>query len=154
MWREYKSTKKQPLYSVWCGMKARCHNSNVDSYKDYGGRGIKICADWQDFTVFSAWAFLNGYDKGMTLERIDVNGDYCPENCCFASMKEQQRNRRNNVFIEIDGSKYLSTDLAEMLGLPTSTISRWIKQGVLFHKLIFGEDPTRTKAKETISARA
>ena len=151
-WRDYINSKSQPLYGVWLGMKARCHNKNVDEYKHYGERGICVCNEWLDFTIFKQWALANGYQKSLSIDRINVDGDYEPENCRFVTQKEQQRNRRNNCYIDIDGEKFLATDIAEMLGLPASTISKWVKQGVIYHKLIFGEDITRTKAKVTKNA--
>lgn len=152
-WDDYVSTKKQPLYGVWLGMKARCNNENVDCYKYYGGRGIRICEEWRDYSSFKNWALDNGYEKGLYIDRIDVNGDYEPSNCRFVTQKTQQRNRRNNSQIKIDDSIYFATDLAEMLGIPSSTISKWTKNNVLYHKLIFGIDYTRKKAKVTISEK-
>lgn len=90
------------LYIVWNGMKQRCYNRNSKSYKYYGGRGIEICEEWRNnFTKFCEWAYSNGYNKNAqfgecTIERINVNGNYEPSNCCFIPLSEQAKNRRNS----------------------------------------------------------
>ena len=77
------------LYKRWVAMKNRCKDSNL---KNYGGRGIAICDEWEEFIPFMNWALANGYDDGLIIERIDVNGDYCPENCIWTSMSKQAEN--------------------------------------------------------------
>lgn len=104
------------LRKVYKGMKNRCYNEYSHSYKNYGGRGITVCDEWlNDFKVFEEWAIATGYDKDAernkyTLDRIDVNKGYSPENCRWITGAEQQRNKRNNVYITIDGVTKLWVD--------------------------------------------
>lgn len=90
------------LYTVWAGMKQRCSNPAHKSYKDYGGRGINVCEEWDDFGKFHDWALENGYNDEAqfgecTLDRIDVDGNYEPNNCRWVTLKEQASNKRNSA---------------------------------------------------------
>lgn len=97
------------LHNIWAGMKGRCYNPKSPSYNRYGGRGIRICDEWilfdheknenTGFLNFYEWAIENGYSDDLSIDRIDVNGNYCPENCRWASVYEQSWNKRNNVYI-------------------------------------------------------
>lgn len=104
------------IYRCWDGIKQRCHNKNDCSYKNYGGRGIKLCKEWERFEPFMKWALENGYRDDLTIDRIDYDGNYCPENCRWATYREQVRNRRNNVWITYNGETKLLIDWIRFFG--------------------------------------
>lgn len=109
---------KSRLYSVWNAMKSRCRNPNAVDYNRYGGRGISVCDDWYySFLHFYQWAIENGYSDDMSIERIDNDGDYCPENCRWATRKEQCRNRSSNARFEYNGESRILTEWCEIFGI-------------------------------------
>ena len=97
------------LYRIWKDMRNRCRNKNVPGYPSWGGRGIRVCEEWGSFEPFFDWSVKHGYEGSLTLDRLDNNGDYTPENCRWVTMKEQSLNRRSNVYLTYDGvTKHLS----------------------------------------------
>lgn len=116
------------LYNVWCSMKQRCDDPNCKAFKDYGGRGITVCDEWnKSFDVFCEWACSNGYDEAAvrgecTLDRIDVNGNYEPSNCRWIAQEVQNINRRNNVRITLQGETKTLSEWCEALNMPYSTV--------------------------------
>ena len=110
-----------PLFKRWSSMLTRCENPNAINYKDYGGRGIKVCEEWHDFEVFYNWAVANGYKPKLTIDRIDSNGNYEPGNCRFANRITQAQNRRSTRFIEFNGETMCLVDWAMEYGVdPTN----------------------------------
>lgn len=103
------------LYRIWVHFKGRCNNPKDRAYKKYGGRGIKICEEWQEFEPFYNWAMANGYNDTLTIDRIDVNGNYEPNNCRWTSYKTQVRNRRITKTVFYNGKEYILGELAEIL---------------------------------------
>lgn len=111
-------------------MKRRCLNKADLAYPKYGGRGIKICDEWlNDFMSFYSWSMENGYSDDLTLDRIDVNGDYSPTNCRWVDMVVQQNNRTNNVKITFAGEEHTIPEWARITGLTRSAIDHRLKRG-------------------------
>lgn len=111
------------IYTIWQGMMTRCYGANEKGYSNYGGRGITVCKRWFKFENF--YEDMGTPPENMTLERIDVNGNYCKENCKWATMKEQQRNKRNNVYFNFDGKDIVISELAENLGINNTSTFRY-----------------------------
>lgn len=84
------------LYTIWCGMRQRCSNEHREAYHFYGGKGVKICEEWNDFLTFKRWAMENGYQDDLSIDRIDHNGDYCPENCRWITISENVARANKN----------------------------------------------------------
>ena len=124
--RTRKYTKEQTssfLYSTWNGMKQRCLDPNSSHYHRYGGRGVTICEEWlNDYSKFYEWAIKNGASKEMTLDRIDVNGDYEPSNCRWADVETQMNNTSQNRFIEYNGEKLTVMQWSRRTGIEEGTI--------------------------------
>ena len=116
------------LYGIWQGMKRRCNPNNSYSPKSY--RNITVCYEWMhDFHSFYDWAMSNGYADNLTIDRIDVYGNYSPDNCRWATYKEQENNRRNNHFIIYKGEKYTLAQLSEKLNLSQQALRFRINSG-------------------------
>ena len=110
------------LYKTWSTMKARCNNKNMPEHRWYGARGISVCEGWNDFSTFREWALANGYADNLTIERIDVNGNYEPDNCTWILLEEQGRNKTNTVYFKINGITKPLMDWADEYGVPRSTV--------------------------------
>lgn len=124
---------KSKLYGVWSGMRDRCTNKNNICFSTYGGRGISVCKEWRNFKVFSKWAIEHGYYEGcnLTIDRIDNDKGYCPENCRITTNEVQQNNRRDNHFVTYKGARMTIAQLARKSGLPDYVVRvRVIKNGL------------------------
>lgn len=118
------------LYNIWLNMNARCFNKNHISYAYYGGRGIEVCDTWKDDAVaFRDWAIANGYRDDLTIDRIDANGPYSPENCRWISQKEQANNRRNNRIVSYGGESHTISEWSSITGIRKDTLRHRIDAG-------------------------
>lgn len=132
------SMSNSKLYDVYISMKGRCYNPNWCNYKNYGGRGIKVCKEWKSsFIPFYTWAINNGYKEGLSIDRIDNNGNYEPSNCRWVSQKDQSNNTSRNRYLTYNGETLTPAQWAEKLGIPVSRIRRRIKSGWSIEKILF-----------------
>ena len=131
---------KTRLYKIWKSMHTRCYNPNDEHYKDYGARGIVICDLWKnDYLEFYNWSINNGYNNSLTIDRIDVNGNYEPSNCRWATDKTQQNNRRNNIQLTYNGETHTIKEWYDIL--------KTVKLSTLYyryHKGMSAEDILKT----------
>lgn len=122
----YGNTK---LYYIYHAMHQRCYDKSFKSYHHYGGRGITVCEEWHDLDTFCRWALSHGYKEGLSIERKDVDGPYCPENCEWITKAEQTRNRRNTVYVTYHGETMPLSVLAEEKGLNRRTLQSRLERG-------------------------
>lgn len=115
------------LHRIWCGMRQRCNDPAYPAYRIYGGKGVTVCEEWSDFQSFYDWSMENGYREDLTIDRIDSNGNYCPENCRWATMKEQQNNRTNNIRLSVFGIEKTISEWSEASGIPRATLDWRVK---------------------------
>lgn len=122
------------LYRMWATMKQRCCDPNSSGYYKYGAKGVTVCEDWKFFEPFMKWALSNGYTDKLSIDRIDNSKGYCPENCRFVTMRDQQNNRTNNVYIEIDGTVHTLAEWCRIYDLKYSIVQHRIQRRKLSHK--------------------
>lgn len=118
------------IYRIWRSMKYRCYNSDYSNYENYGGRGIIVCDEWKDnFQAFYNWAIQNGYNDKLTIDRINVNGNYEPMNCRWETMKVQENNKRNNRVLLYNGKEQTITQWADEIGIKRETLISRLNAG-------------------------
>ncbi len=128
---------KERIYRIYRCMKTRCYNPNDSSYKDYGGRGITICDEWNnDFLSFYEWSMKNGYAENLSIDRIDNDGNYEPSNCRWATSQMQADNKRNVIKFVLDGKERTLRELSEEYGVNYRTLHARIKRGMLIDEAL------------------
>ena len=125
------------LYSVWKSMKSRCYNPNRNSYARYGARGISVCDSWMTFENFLADMGAT-YQTGLTLDRIDNDKGYSPENCRWANIQQQNSNTSKNVNLEFKGSFYTEAELSRLTGVPRTTLQARRRRGLTGDQIVYG----------------
>ena len=127
--RKHGFANKERLYQTWKNMRRRCYTPSNKRYAQYGGRGITICPEWDDYAVFRSWAMSNGYRDDLTIDRIDVDKGYSPDNCRWVGAKIQANNMTRNRFITFRGKTMTLSQWAEELGLSYGVINHRIQRG-------------------------
>lgn len=122
------TTKEKRLYNIWLNMLQRCENPEREKYASYGGRGIAVCDEWHRFDTFVEWAHESGYRSDLTIDRIDNDGDYCPENCRWATREQQDNNRRSSVVIDVNGVVGTVAQWSNLLEVSQYTIYDWVRR--------------------------
>lgn len=139
------------LYDIWCAIKSRCNNPKNKEYHCYGGKGIKLCKEWEDYAIFKEWAYSHGYDdtaqKGMcTIDRIDNNNGYYPENCRFVDLQKQIDNQEKTIKLEYNGNIYTIRELAVLHNMQPKTLyNRLHNIGMPLEKAL--SEPIQTNPK-------
>lgn len=140
---------KTKLYKTWAAMKYRCNSKNPHKYKSYGSKNVSVCDEWKnDYLEFKAWALNNGYQEHLTLDRVDVDGDYNPDNCRWITHKAQQNNRTTNKWIEHDGEKHTVAEWCEIKGVSQGTAWYRLQKGMTFDEVF---NPVTDRRKPIIA---
>lgn len=128
------------IYRIHKGMMQRCYYKNKPDYHNYGGRGIEVCKDWKDVSKFSKWAFSNGYKENLTIDRIDSNKNYTPENCQWITLGENSSKKRTTKYLTHEGKTLNLKQWSLELGLHPSTLSLRFKKNLPIDKILSNED--------------
>jgi len=142
------------LHRIWCGMKQRANYQNGKQYDRYGGRGISICDEWaSDYTAFKHWALQSGYADKLTIDRINNDGDYAPNNCKWSTYKEQENNRCNNTIIEVAGETHTLSEWSDISGISAATLSFRLKHGWQLEELFMPVNLNNKNIRKEIICR-
>lgn len=150
---KHKMANLNPLYGVWVAMKQRCENPSNPRYEHWGGRGIKVCDEWLEFDNFYYWALMNGYEEGLSIDRINVDGDYEPSNCRWITLQEQNENRRTTIKIEYNGKVYCLKGLCKELGCERNyiEIAKQRREGKKLQEIFVKYVDTELTIKEIVA---
>lgn len=142
--------KGTKLYEVWCSMRRRCNSPKDKRYKIYGGKGVFVCKDWEDFKNFKEWSIANGYKEGLTIDRIDNNGPYSPNNCRWTTHKVQNNNQSTTTILRIGDVEKPLHEWSDFVGIKPETLRRriyagWSIERALFEKVTFDKHEHKRK---------
>lgn len=136
------------IYGIWRHMKERTTKTTHKQYQDYGGRGIRVCDEWSDFSKFYEWSIANGYKEGLSIDRADNDGNYEPSNCRWTDDKTQANNRRNNHLIEYEGKKQTMKQWADEKGIDYGLVKNRMRAGMPLEK-VFYKGRLKKESKKT-----
>lgn len=128
--------RKERLYGIWANMRQRCNNNKSKDYTNYGLRGIHVCKQWDDYRAFRAWAYENGYNDSLSIDRINGDSDYCPENCRWVGTIEQNNNLRSNVLVKYNGKTHTLAEWARILEIPYRLLKERFYRGWTFSRIV------------------
>ena len=148
---QYAPRWKRLLYQVWADLKQRCNNPKTTNYDDYGGRGITYAPEWEDFETFKDWAIDHGYREGVTLDRIDVNGNYEPDNCRWVDWTIQANNKRDNVIIKVGDEIHTIAEWARITGAKSPNIQYRYEDAKYDPSIAIDPEYLRNKTKQLIT---
>ena len=132
------SVTYEKLFGVWSNMMKRCYNQKSERYYAYGLRGIALCDEWgSNFRTFAEWAVDNGWNPSLSIERLDLNGNYEPNNCTFVTMREQARNKTSNIRVIHNGQDKCIAEWCEILGLNDKRIYARYERGIRSPSTLF-----------------
>lgn len=117
------------LYSIWKDMRKRCNNPNSTVFEYYGGKGIRVCKEWDQFENFRNWALENGYSDELTIDREEADKDYSPSNCRWVTFQVQYENKRNNRYITVEGQTMTVTEASKKYDIRLETLIRRLNSG-------------------------
>jgi len=130
-------SNKERLYETWKNMKRRCYDKNNKRYENYGGKGVIVCSEWlSDYLNFREWALSNGYESNLTIDRMNVNGNYEPKNCRWATAKQQANNQTRNRILTHEGISRTMSEWAVHLNVTYSTINHRIQRGWNMERIV------------------
>jgi hypothetical protein len=132
------------LHNRWWGMLERCENPASHAFHNYGGRGVRVCYEWHDYPAFRNWALATGYRAGLSIDRIDNDGDYTPKNCRWATSKQQAYNRRTNHYLTYAGISLTVTQWGEATGFGRSVIKERLRAGWPISRIL--TEPVRKRS--------
>lgn len=124
------------LHRIWSDMVSRCRNPRCLCYHRYGGRGISVCGEWSSYEAFAEWAHNSGYDSALTIDRMDNDGNYCPENCRWATRRQQARNRRDNRKVVLGGREMTVEEASEVSGVSSPTLRGRMRRGMTIERAV------------------
>lgn len=133
-----RNNEKERLYNIWSKMKMRCNNTNDPEYANYGGRGISVCSEWlNDYESFREWSYSNGYDDTLSIDRIDNDKGYSPDNCRWTTMLVQSNNTRVNHLLTYKGETHTLADWGRITGINDNLIGQRLRKGFPLEKVFF-----------------
>ena len=132
------SRKFKKLHRVWISMRQRCNNPRNKDFVNYGARGIQVCSEWNDFENFHQWAVSSGYKEGVTIERVNVNAGYNPDNCTWISNEKQALNTRKILTLDVNGESMTIREISELTGVNIHTLKSRYHAGWSVNEIVSG----------------